>query len=160
MSTVLYIIGPVFQFVANYKLRSVEGLNPLIFVFPITANFLYVLGTSLQLERLDQFIDSLPFLLAYLLPSLFQLVVLLQIAYYTYLYKHQRVDTECAQFSVCAEPSCRPSGPIEGGDLDKGAAQDQAACPLKPPELAHPRLRPDGGPFPNDLEACSTRSSF
>ncbi|CAL9072828.1 unnamed protein product [Musa acuminata var. zebrina] len=83
----IYMGGRLPQIYMNIKRGSVEGLNPLMFMFALTANATYVgsiLVRSIEWERIKA---NSPWLLDAVVCVLLDLFIILQFAYYKFMHK-------------------------------------------------------------------------
>lgn len=88
----IYMGGRLPQIYLNIKRGSVEGLNPLMFLFALIANATYVGSILVRSTEWTRIKDNLPWLLDAVVCVLLDLLIILQYAYYKF--KHRRMDIE------------------------------------------------------------------
>ncbi|CAN1224835.1 Probable vacuolar amino acid transporter YPQ1 [Linum grandiflorum] len=81
----IYMGGRIPQIWLNIKRGSVEGLNPLMFVFALIANLTYVLSIIVRTTEWDKIKANLPWLLDAAVCVLLDLFIIVQYIYYRYL---------------------------------------------------------------------------
>ncbi|KAK9948712.1 hypothetical protein M0R45_004277 [Rubus argutus] len=81
----IYMGGPLPQIWLNIKRGSVEGLNPLIFVFALTANVTYVASILVRTTEWDKIKANMPWLLDAVVGVALDLFIILQYIYYRHL---------------------------------------------------------------------------
>lgn len=89
MMAAIYMGGRIPQICLNIKRGSVEGLNPLMFIFALIANATYVgsiLVRSLEWEKLKA---NMPWLLDALVCVALDLFIIIQYIYYMYVHRHK-----------------------------------------------------------------------
>ncbi|KAL3526698.1 hypothetical protein ACH5RR_011354 [Cinchona calisaya] len=85
MMTAIYMGGRLPQIWLNIKRGSVEGLNPLMFIFALIANTTYVGSILVRNTEWDKIKANLPWLLDAVACVLLDLFIILQYVYYKYL---------------------------------------------------------------------------
>ncbi|XP_072990082.1 vacuolar lysine transporter YPQ1 [Typha latifolia] len=101
----IYMGGRLPQIYLNIKRGSVEGLNPLMFMFALIANATYVgsiLVRSVEWERLKA---NAPWLLDAIVCVLLDLLIMLQFAYYKHINRRKIINQED---NVCYEKVKEP----------------------------------------------------
>jgi uncharacterized protein with PQ loop repeat len=83
----IYMGGRIPQIWLNIKRGSVEGLNPLMFVFALVANAAYVLSIIVRTTEPENIKANLPWLLDAIVCVALDLFIILQYIYYRYLRK-------------------------------------------------------------------------
>lgn len=89
----IYMGGRIPQIWLNIKRGSVEGLNPLMFVFALVANLTYVLSIVVRTTEWDRIKPNMPWLLDAAVCVALDFFIILQYIYYRY-YLEKRVDHE------------------------------------------------------------------
>ena len=106
ITTACYVFGPLCQFVLNIRRHSVEGLNPLVFIFPIIGGGLYIIGTAMELASSAALVNALSFFLSFFLPNVLNVIILCQFVYYVCVAHRESEDNESdPEFAVI--PSVR-----------------------------------------------------
>ncbi|XP_010548371.1 PREDICTED: probable vacuolar amino acid transporter YPQ1 [Tarenaya hassleriana] len=91
----IYMGGRIPQIWLNIKRGSVEGLNPLMFVFALIANVTYVGSILVRTTKWDSIKANLPWLLDAVVCVALDLFIILQYIYYRHLRKKdQRLDQD------------------------------------------------------------------
>lgn len=83
----IYMGGRLPQIWLNIKRGSVEGLNPLMFVFALVANVTYVLSIVVRTTEWESIKANMPWLLDAIVCVLLDLFIILQYIYYRYFRK-------------------------------------------------------------------------
>ncbi|XP_065873429.1 vacuolar lysine transporter YPQ1 [Euphorbia lathyris] len=83
----IYMGGRIPQIWLNIKRGSVEGLNPLMFVFALVANLTYVLSILVRTTEWDSIKANMPWLLDAAVCVALDLFIILQYIYYKYMYQ-------------------------------------------------------------------------
>ncbi|XP_011025700.1 PREDICTED: probable vacuolar amino acid transporter YPQ3 isoform X2 [Populus euphratica] len=92
----IYMGGRIPQIWLNIKRGSVEGLNPLMFVFALVANLTYVLSIVVRTTEWDSIKPNMPWLLDAAVCVALDFFIILQYIYYRY-FLEKRVDhKECS----------------------------------------------------------------
>ncbi|KAH6832158.1 PQ-loop repeat family protein / transmembrane family protein, partial [Perilla frutescens var. hirtella] len=94
MMAAIYMGGRLPQIWLNIKRGSVEGLNPLMFIFALAANSTYVASILLRSTDWDKIKANLPWLLDAAVCVVLDLFIILQYVYYRYLRKDRRCSGE------------------------------------------------------------------
>ncbi|CAN1324310.1 Probable vacuolar amino acid transporter YPQ1 [Linum perenne] len=81
----IYMGGRIPQIWLNIKRGSVDGLNPLMFIFALIANLTYVLSITVRTTEWDKIKPNLPWLLDAAVCVVLDLFIILQYIYYRYL---------------------------------------------------------------------------
>ncbi|CAK9177932.1 unnamed protein product, partial [Ilex paraguariensis] len=81
----IYMGGRVPQIWLNIKRGSVEGLNPLMFIFALIANATYVGSILVRSTEWEKIKANLPWLLDAIVCVLLDLLIILQFIYYKYI---------------------------------------------------------------------------
>lgn len=89
----IYMGGRIPQIWLNIKRGSVEGLNPLMFVFALVANLTYVLSIVARTTEWDSIKPNMPWLLDAAVCVALDFFIILQYIYYRY-FLEKRVDHE------------------------------------------------------------------
>lgn len=89
----IYMGGRIPQIWLNIKRGSVEGLNPLMFVFALVANLTYVLSIVVRTTEWDSIKPNMPWLLDAAVCVALDFFIILQYIYYRY-FLEKRVDHE------------------------------------------------------------------
>lgn len=89
----IYMGGRIPQIWLNIKRGSVEGLNPLMFVFALVANLTYVLSIVARTTEWDSIKPNMPWLLDAAVCVALDFFIILQYIYYRY-FLEKRVDQE------------------------------------------------------------------
>ncbi|KAJ6678545.1 SEVEN TRANSMEMBRANE PROTEIN 1-RELATED [Salix viminalis] len=89
----IYMGGRIPQIWLNIKRGSVEGLNPLMFIFALVANLTYVLSIVVRTTEWDSIKPNMPWLLDAAVCVLLDLFIIMQYIYYRY-FLEKRVDNE------------------------------------------------------------------
>ncbi|XP_038722280.1 probable vacuolar amino acid transporter YPQ2 [Tripterygium wilfordii] len=84
----IYMGGRIPQILLNVKRGSVEGLNPLMFIFALLANLSYVLSIVVRTREWEKIKPNLPWLLDAVVCVALDLFILLQYIYYRYFPKN------------------------------------------------------------------------
>ncbi|XP_058228565.1 probable vacuolar amino acid transporter YPQ1 isoform X1 [Rhododendron vialii] len=85
MMAAIYMGGRIPQIVLNIKRGSVEGLNPLMFIFALVANATYVGSIVMRTTEWDKTKANLPWLLDAVVCVVLDLFIILQYIYYRYV---------------------------------------------------------------------------
>lgn len=85
MMAAIYMGGRLPQIWLNIKRGSVEGLNPLMFIFALIANVTYVGSILVRNTEWDKIKANMPWLLDAVACVLLDLFIILQYVYYKYL---------------------------------------------------------------------------
>ncbi|KAK9669926.1 hypothetical protein RND81_13G164400 [Saponaria officinalis] len=83
----IYMGGRVPQIVLNIKRGSVEGLNPLMFIFALIANATYVASIIVRSTEWNDIKPNLPWLLDAIVCVLLDFFIIMQYIYYRYIRK-------------------------------------------------------------------------
>ncbi|GMH06467.1 hypothetical protein Nepgr_008307 [Nepenthes gracilis] len=83
----IYMGGRIPQIILNIKRGSVEGLNPLMFIFALIANITYVASILVRSTKWDKIKENMPWLLDAVVCVALDLFIILQYAYYKYTRK-------------------------------------------------------------------------
>ncbi|KAG8642572.1 hypothetical protein MANES_12G099200v8 [Manihot esculenta] len=83
----IYMGGRIPQIWLNIKRGSVEGLNPLMFIFALVANLTYVLSILVRTTEWDSIKANMPWLLDAAVCVALDLFIILQYIYYRYLHR-------------------------------------------------------------------------
>ncbi|KAI3452114.1 hypothetical protein Pfo_008779 [Paulownia fortunei] len=94
MMAAIYMGGRLPQIWLNIKRGSVEGLNPLMFIFALVANATYVASILVRSTAWDKIKANMPWLLDAVVCVLLDLFIILQYVYYRYLRKESRSSKE------------------------------------------------------------------
>ncbi|XP_057769950.1 probable vacuolar amino acid transporter YPQ3 isoform X2 [Salvia miltiorrhiza] len=94
MMAAIYMGGRLPQIWLNIKRGSVEGLNPLMFIFALAANATYVASILVRSTAWDKITANLPWLLDAAVCVLLDLFIILQYVYYRYYRKERRCSGE------------------------------------------------------------------
>ncbi|KAG6766865.1 hypothetical protein POTOM_028041 [Populus tomentosa] len=89
----IYMGGRIPQIWLNIKRGSVEGLNPLMFIFALVANLTYVLSIVVRTTEWDSIKPNMPWLLDAAVCVALDFFIILQYIYYRY-FLEKRVDHE------------------------------------------------------------------
>ncbi|XP_019088956.1 PREDICTED: probable vacuolar amino acid transporter YPQ1 isoform X2 [Camelina sativa] len=89
----IYMGGRIPQIWLNIKRGSVEGMNPLMFVFALVANATYVGSILVRTTEWDNIKPNLPWLLDAIVCVVLDLFIILQYIYYKYC-RSQSIKTE------------------------------------------------------------------
>ncbi|KAJ8764469.1 hypothetical protein K2173_006209 [Erythroxylum novogranatense] len=81
----IYMGGRIPQIWLNIKRGSVEGLNPLMFIFALVANLTYVLSILVRTTEWDKIKANMPWLLDAAVCVALDLFIILQYIYYRYI---------------------------------------------------------------------------
>ncbi|GAB4847098.1 hypothetical protein Ancab_026108 [Ancistrocladus abbreviatus] len=84
----IYMGGRIPQIILNIKRGSVEGLNPLMFIFALIANVTYVASILVRSTDWDKIKANLPWLLDAVVCVALDLFIILQYVYYKYMRKN------------------------------------------------------------------------
>ncbi|CAM8899967.1 unnamed protein product [Rhodiola kirilowii] len=90
----IYMGGRVPQIWLNIKRGSVEGLNPLMFVFALMANLTYVLSIVVRTTEWDKTKANLPWLLDAAVCVVLDFFIISQYIYYKFIRKSTEFDIE------------------------------------------------------------------
>uniref|UniRef100_A0A7N0ZZS9 PQ-loop repeat family protein / transmembrane family protein n=1 Tax=Kalanchoe fedtschenkoi TaxID=63787 RepID=A0A7N0ZZS9_KALFE len=93
----IYMGGRVPQIWLNIKRGSVEGLNPLMFVFALIANVTYVLSILVRTTEWDEIKANLPWLLDAAVCVVLDFFIISQYIYYRFFRKSTEFDLEDTQ---------------------------------------------------------------
>ncbi|KAL3525767.1 hypothetical protein ACH5RR_014139 [Cinchona calisaya] len=93
MMAAIYMGGRLPQIWLNIKRGSVEGLNPLMFIFALIANITYVGSILVRNTEWDKIKANMPWLLDAVACVLLDLFIILQYVYYKYLLN--RIGRDC-----------------------------------------------------------------
>lgn len=85
MMAAIYMGGRIPQIFLNIKRGSVEGLNPLMFIFALVANATYVGSIVVRTTEWDKIKANLPWLLDAVVCVVLDLFIILQYIYYRYI---------------------------------------------------------------------------
>ncbi|KAI8542349.1 hypothetical protein RHMOL_Rhmol08G0131800 [Rhododendron molle] len=85
MMAAIYMGGRIPQIFLNIKRGSVEGLNPLMFIFALVANATYVGSIVIRTTEWDKTKANLPWLLDAVVCVVLDLFIILQYIYYRYV---------------------------------------------------------------------------
>lgn len=88
----IYMGGRIPQIWLNIKRGSVEGLNPLMFVFALIANVTYVASILVRTTEWDKIKANMPWLLDAIVCVVLDLFIIWQYIYYKYLHKRSSSD--------------------------------------------------------------------
>ncbi|XP_059623739.1 probable vacuolar amino acid transporter YPQ3 [Cornus florida] len=94
MMAAIYMGGRIPQICLNIKRGSVEGLNPLMFVFALIANVTYVGSIVVRTTEWEKTKANMPWLLDAVVCVGLDLFILLQYIYYRYMHKKTTSGTE------------------------------------------------------------------
>ncbi|KAJ9170816.1 hypothetical protein P3X46_018890 [Hevea brasiliensis] len=83
----IYMGGRIPQIWLNIKRGSVEGLNPLMFIFALMANLTYVLSILVRTTEWDSIKANMPWLLDAAVCVALDLFIILQYIYYRYIHQ-------------------------------------------------------------------------
>ncbi|WCJ30984.1 PQ-loop repeat family protein / transmembrane family protein [Euphorbia peplus] len=83
----IYMGGRIPQIWLNIKRGSVEGLNPLMFVFALVANLTYVLSIVVRTTEWDSIKANMPWLLDAAVCVALDFFIILQYIYYKYMHQ-------------------------------------------------------------------------
>ncbi|XP_057530248.1 probable vacuolar amino acid transporter YPQ3 isoform X1 [Amaranthus tricolor] len=87
MMAAIYMGGRIPQILWNIKRGSVEGLNPLMFVFALIANVAYVASILVRRPELEEIKANLPWLLDAIVCVVLDLFIIMQYVYYKHIRK-------------------------------------------------------------------------
>lgn len=87
MMAAIYMGGRIPQIALNIKRGSVEGLNPLMFIFALVGNVTYVASILVRSTEWERIKANLPWLLDAVVCVALDLFIILQYVYYQYLRK-------------------------------------------------------------------------
>lgn len=87
MMAAIYMGGRIPQIALNIKRGSVEGLNPLMFIFALVGNVTYVASILVRSTEWEKIKANLPWLLDAVVCVALDLFIILQYIYYQYLRK-------------------------------------------------------------------------
>ncbi|KAI5665835.1 hypothetical protein M9H77_15688 [Catharanthus roseus] len=87
MMAAIYMGGRIPQIWLNIKRGSVEGLNPLMFIFALVANVTYVASILVRTTEWDKIKANLPWLLDAVACVALDLFIILQYIYYRHFHK-------------------------------------------------------------------------
>ncbi|CAN8229107.1 unnamed protein product [Cochlearia groenlandica] len=90
----IYMGGRIPQIWLNIKRGSVEGLNPLMFVFALVANITYVGSILVRTTEWDNIKPNLPWLLDAIVCVALDLFIILQYIYYRYFKTTKKEEVE------------------------------------------------------------------
>ncbi|XP_028058096.1 probable vacuolar amino acid transporter YPQ3 [Camellia sinensis] len=85
MMAAIYMGGRIPQICLNIKRGSVEGLNPLMFIFALIANATYVGSIVVRTSEWDKIKPNIPWLLDAVVCVALDLLIILQYIYYRYI---------------------------------------------------------------------------
>ncbi|XP_021672118.2 probable vacuolar amino acid transporter YPQ1 isoform X2 [Hevea brasiliensis] len=85
----IYMGGRIPQIWLNIKRGSVEGLNPLMFIFALVANLTYVLSILVRTTEWDKIKANMPWLLDAIVCVALDLFIILQYIYYRYIHQEK-----------------------------------------------------------------------
>ncbi|KAL9341016.1 hypothetical protein Peur_067235 [Populus x canadensis] len=91
----IYMGGRIPQIWLNIKRGSVEGLNPLMFVFALVANLTYVLSIVARTTEWDSIKPNMPWLLDAAVCVALDFFIILQYIYYRYFLEKRADHEEC-----------------------------------------------------------------
>ncbi|XP_042025190.1 probable vacuolar amino acid transporter YPQ1 [Salvia splendens] len=94
MMAAIYMGGRLPQIWLNIKRGSVEGLNPLMFIFALAANAAYVASILVRSTAWDKIRANLPWLLDAAVCVLLDLFIIFQYVYYRYYRRERRCNGE------------------------------------------------------------------
>lgn len=97
----IYMGGRLPQIWLNIKRGSVEGLNPLMFIFALAANLTYVASILVRSTAWDRIRANMPWLLDAAVCVLLDLFIILQYVYYRYLRRERRRSGE--EYGDCVQ---------------------------------------------------------
>ncbi|KAK4789752.1 hypothetical protein SAY86_017056 [Trapa natans] len=90
----IYMGGRIPQILLNIKRGSVEGMNPLMFVFALIANVTYVGSILVRTTEWESIKPNMPWLLDAMVCVALDLFIILQYVYYRYFRKNVQFDEE------------------------------------------------------------------
>lgn len=90
----IYMGGRIPQIVLNIKRGSVEGLNPLMFVFALVANVTYVGSILIRSTEWERIKANMPWLLDAVVCVVLDLFIIMQYVYYKHMRKKNRSEEE------------------------------------------------------------------
>ncbi|GMP31653.1 hypothetical protein CsSME_00005782 [Camellia sinensis var. sinensis] len=96
MMAAIYMGGRIPQICLNIKRGSVEGLNPLMFIFALIANATYVGSIVVRTSEWDKIKPNLPWLLDAVVCVALDLLIILQYIYYRYI--RERMTSESKDY--------------------------------------------------------------
>jgi uncharacterized protein with PQ loop repeat len=97
MMAAIYMGGRIPQIWLNIKRGSVEGLNPLMFIFALIANVTYVGSILVRSTEWEKIKANLPWLLDAVVCVALDLFIILQYIYYRYMVKNDGSDDSKAR---------------------------------------------------------------
>ncbi|GAB2231646.1 hypothetical protein Droror1_Dr00010657 [Drosera rotundifolia] len=96
----IYMGGRIPQIVLNIKRGSVEGLNPLMFVFALVANAAYVASILVRSVEWDKIKPNMPWLLDAVVCVVLDLFIIMQYVYYKYFHNKDSRDEDEHYYAV------------------------------------------------------------
>ncbi|XP_077233231.1 PQ-loop repeat family protein / transmembrane family protein isoform X2 [Tasmannia lanceolata] len=105
----IYMGGRIPQICLNIKRGSVEGLNPLMFIFALIANATYVGSILVRSTEWGRIKDNMPWLLDAVVCVALDLFIIIQFIYYTFLQRSKSSHGEDCGDYVEAKRSLKHS---------------------------------------------------
>lgn len=100
----IYMGGRIPQIVLNIKRGSVEGLNPLMFIFALVANATYVASILVRSTEWKNIKPNMPWLLDAIVCVALDLFIILQYIYYRYMHNGANKDRYCGEYKEVEKP--------------------------------------------------------
>ncbi|KAL5715124.1 hypothetical protein ACHQM5_016994 [Ranunculus cassubicifolius] len=104
MMAAIYMGGRIPQIVLNIKRGSVEGLNPLMFIFALVANATYVGSILVRSTAWKKIKPNMPWLLDAIVCVVLDLFIILQYIYYRYMRRVQRSEKYYGDYVEAEKP--------------------------------------------------------